>query len=81
MPENASGGTDHGTATPMFVAGHTVKGGQYGEYPSIRPEDLEQGDPVPNTDFRSVYSTVVEDWLGLDATPIVNGTFEKPAFL
>ena len=78
--DNGSG-TDHGAAGPTFVIGDRIKGGQYGEYPSIRPEDLEQGDPVPNTDFRSVYSTVVEDWLGLDATPIVNGTFEKPAFL
>jgi len=58
-----------------------VKGGQYGEYPSIRPEDLEQGDAVPNMDFRGVYTTIIEDWLGLDAQPIVEGKFEKPAYL
>ena len=42
---------------------------------------VEQGAPVPNTDFRGLYSTIVEDWLGLDAQPIVDGAFEKPAFL
>ena len=42
---------------------------------------VEQGDPVPNLDFRGVYSTIIEDWLRLDAKPIVGGTFEKPRFL
>ena len=78
--DNGSG-TDHGAAGPTFVIGDRVKGGQYSEYPSTKPEDLQQGDLVPNTDFRGVYSTVLEDWLGLDATPIVNGVFEKPAFI
>jgi uncharacterized protein (DUF1501 family) len=78
--DNGSG-TDHGAAGVSFVIGDRVKGGQYSEYPSIRSEDLEQGDPVPNMDFRSVYSTIVEDWMGLDAQPIVEGAFEKPAFL
>ena len=61
--------------------GDAVKGGQYGEYPSIKLEDLQHGDLVPNLDFRGLYSTVLEDWLGLDAKPIVKGTFEKPRFL
>ena len=78
--DNGSG-TDHGSAGVSFVIGDNVKGGQYSEYPSIRPEDLDQGDPVPNIDFRSVYTTIVEDWLGLDAQPIVEGSFEKPAYL
>ena len=78
--DNGSG-TDHGAAGVSFVIGDRVKGGQYGEYPSIRPEDLEQGDAVPNMDFRGVYTTIVEDWLGLDAQPIVEGKFEKPAYL
>ena len=78
--DNGSG-TDHGAAGPTFIIGDRVKGGQYGEYPSIKPEDLDQGDPVPHTDFRGVYSTIVDDWLHLDATSIVNGAFEKPAFL
>ena len=78
--DNGSG-TDHGAAGVSFVIGDRVKGGQYGEYPSIRPEDLEQGDAVPNMDFRGVYTTIVEDWLGMDAQPIVEGKFEKPAYL
>jgi uncharacterized protein (DUF1501 family) len=78
--DNGSG-TDHGAAGVSFVIGDRVKGGQYGEYPSIRPEDLEQGDAVPNMDFRGVYTTIIEDWLGLDAQPIVEGKFEKPAYL
>ena len=78
--DNGSG-TDHGAAGATFVIGDPVKGGQYGEYPSLKPEDLEQGDLVPNLDFRGVYSTILEDWLGLDAKPIVEGTFEKPNFL
>ena len=78
--DNGSG-TDHGAAGAAFVIGDPVKGGQYGEYPSRKGEDLEQGDLVPNTDFRGVYSTILEDWLGLDARPIVEGSFEKPAFM
>jgi uncharacterized protein (DUF1501 family) len=78
--DNGSG-TDHGAAGPTFIIGDEVKGGQYSEYPSRRPENLEQGDLVPNTDFRGVYSTLLEEWMGLEASPIVNGTFEKPAFL
>jgi len=42
---------------------------------------LEQGDLVPNQDFRGVYSTIAEDWLGLDAFPIVDGHFERPNFI
>ena len=78
--DNGSG-TDHGAAGAAFVIGDPVKGGQHGEYPSRRAEDLQQGDLVPNLDFRGLYSTVLEDWLGLDATPIVKGSFEKPIFL
>ena len=78
--DNGSG-TDHGAAGAAFVIGDMVKGGMYGEYPSAKPEDLEQGDLVPNYDFRGAYTSIVEDWLGLDAKPIVNGNFEKLGFL
>ena len=74
--DNGSG-TDHGAAGAMFAIGDSVKGGLYGEMPSAKAEDLEQGDLVPNYDFRGGYTTLVEDWLGLDANPIVGGTFEK----
>jgi len=78
--DNGSG-TDHGAAGVMFAIGASVKGGFYGEMPSAKPEALEQGDLVPNYDFRGGYATLLEDWFGLDANPIVNGNFEKLGFL
>ena len=78
--DNGSG-TDHGAGGVAFLAGDPIKGGEYGEYPSLRPEHLEQGDLVPSMDFRSIYTSIAEDWLGLDAQPLVGGVFEKPAFL
>jgi len=80
VKDNGSG-TDHGAAGACFALGPSVKGGIYGEYPSTDASDLEQGDLVPNQDFRGVYSTIVEDWLGLDAFPIVDGHFERPNFI
>jgi uncharacterized protein (DUF1501 family) len=78
--DNGSG-TDHGAAGAAFVIGDAIKGGQYGEYPSRKAEDLQQGDLVPNMDFRGLYTTILEDWLGLDAKPIVKGNFEAPRFI
>ena len=78
--DNGSG-TDHGAAGVTFVIGDRVNGGEYGEYPSIKREDLQQGALVPDTDFRGVYSTILEDWLHMDAKPIVGGTFEKLSFV
>ena len=78
--DNGSG-TDHGAAGVVFMMGDPIHGGEYGEYPSSRPEHLEQGDLVPNTDFRSVYSTILENWMNLDANPIVGGAFEKVPFV
>ena len=78
--DNGSG-TDHGAAGVAMVIGDQVNGGMYGEYPSRNPEDLEQGDLVPNYDFRGAYTTLVEDWMGMDPIPIVNGNFEKFNFI
>ena len=78
--DNGSG-TDHGAAGVSFVIGPKVEGGMYSEYPETRPEALQQGDLVPNLDFRGVYSTVLEKWMGLDPVPIVNGQFEQPDFV
>ena len=78
--DNGSG-TDHGAAGACFAIGPSVAGGMHSEYPQTRAEALEQGDLVPNLDFRGVYSTILEDWLGLDAVSIVNGHFEKPGFV
>ncbi len=74
-------GTDHGAGGVCLVIGDNVKGGEYGEYPSMKENDLDQGDLVPNIDFRSVYTTLSEDWMNLDPIPIVGGNFEKPAFI
>ncbi len=78
--DNGSG-TDHGAGGVAFVIGEKVKGGHYGEMPSLKAEHLVQGDLNPNMDFRSVYSTILDKWLGLNPKAIVNGTFEQPAFL
>ena len=78
--DNGSG-SDHGAGGGCFVIGPNVRGGMHGEFPSINPVDLDQGDLVPNHDFRGVYSTVLQDWLGLDPVPIVDGQFEKLSFV
>jgi uncharacterized protein (DUF1501 family) len=78
--DNGSG-TDHGAGGVAFAIGDAIKGGQYSEYPSLKAEHLSQGDLVPNQDFRGVYTTILEDWLKLDAQSIVGGAFEKPAFI
>jgi len=78
--DNGSG-TDHGAGGGAFIIGDPIKGGQYGEFPSLETKDLEQGDVVPNYDFRGLYSTILEDWMGLDAKPLVGGSFEKLPFL
>ncbi|MEC9278072.1 MAG: DUF1501 domain-containing protein, partial [Chloroflexota bacterium] len=78
--DNGSG-TDHGAAGVSFVIGPRVNGGMYSRYPETRAEALEQGDLVPNQDFRGVYSTILENWLEVEAAPIVNGTFSSENFL
>jgi uncharacterized protein (DUF1501 family) len=77
--ENASAGTDHGTASEMFVVGKRVKGGLYGEYPSLT--DLDQGDLKFSTDFRSVYATVLDRWLGANSEQVLGGRFEDLRFV
>ena len=78
--DNGSG-TDHGAAGVAFAVGEHVKGGVYGTYPSLEPSQLEEGGNLKfNLDFRSVYSTILEDWFQLDPEPIVNGNFERTKF-
>ena len=75
VEENGSLGTDHGTATPMFVVGKGVKGGLHGQHPSLT--DLDDGNMKMTTDFRRVYATMIKEWLGYDDTPkILKGSFE-----
>ncbi len=78
--DNGSG-TDHGSGGVAFAIGDPVKGGMYGEYPSLQPQNLLEEDLHFSTDFRGVYGTKVEKWLGLDAVPTVGGWFEQPAFV
>lgn len=79
--DNGSG-TDHGAAGIAFALGEHVKGGLYGTYPSLKPSDQEEGGNLKfSTDFRSVYSTMLDDWMGLNPAPIIGGTFEKVQFL
>jgi uncharacterized protein (DUF1501 family) len=74
LRENASGGTDHGTAAPVFLLGSAVAGGLHGPYPDL--DDLEDGDPKHAIDFRRVYATALERWLGLPAEPVLGVDFE-----
>jgi len=76
IKDNGSG-SDHGSGGVAFMIGGAVNGGMYGEYPSLAEVEQIEGDLRSNNDFRSVYTDVLEDWLELDAAPIVNGQFEK----
>jgi uncharacterized protein (DUF1501 family) len=76
---NGSNGTDHGTAAPMFVAGVPVKGGFYGEEPSLT--DLDNGDLKFTTDFRSVYATLLEELIGVEAKASLGKPFMGVPFL
>lgn len=67
--ENASAGTDHGTAAPLFVIGGTTQGGLYGEAPSL--ENLDAGNLKFTTDFRSVYASVLERWVGVSPDAVL----------
>ncbi len=73
VDENASQGTDHGAASCLFLVGPKVKGGLAGQYPSL--ETLGDGDLIFNTDFRSVYATVLDRWMGCPAEPLLGRAF------
>ncbi len=73
VAENGSGGTDHGTAAPMFLMGSAAAPGVHGTHPSLT--DLDQGDLRYQVDFRGVYATVLEQWMGVRSDPILGGHF------
>ena len=79
VPENASRGTDHGEAAPVFLIGGGVKGGLYGQHPDL--SRLNAGNLAFTTDFRQVYATVLERWLGRPSVGIVGGVFPSLAAL
>ena len=76
IKDNGSG-SDHGSGGAALLVGGEVRGGMYGEYPSLQEKDQVEGDLQSNNDFRCTYSTILDRWLGLDPQPIVNGHFEQ----
>jgi uncharacterized protein (DUF1501 family) len=81
ISDNGSG-TDHGASGVAFAIGDHVKGGVYGDYPSLEPSQHEEGGNLKSsTDFRQVYTSILEDWLKLEASPIIGGKFDPVKFL
>ena len=70
-------GTDHGSGGGAFLIGERVNGGFYSDYPSLAPSEQLNGDLHFNNDFRSLYSSVLDQWLGINPAPIVNGNFDQ----
>lgn len=77
--QNASGGTDHGTAGPMFVFGEQVSPGLIGKHPSLA--DLDDGDLKHKIDFRSVYANVLDNWMKIDSTAVLGSRFDHAKVL
>lgn len=75
VKENGSKGTDHGAAGPVFLSGGTVKAGVHGDHPSLT--DLDDGDLKFHTDFRRIYATLLDDWLGISSHEILGDHYEK----
>ena len=77
MRDNGSG-TDHGSGGGAFLIGKNIKGGFYSEYPSLEPSEWEHGEDLKHTiDFRGIYATLLEQWLGVESGPIVRGHHEQ----
>jgi uncharacterized protein (DUF1501 family) len=83
ISENGSAGTDHGAAGVMMVLGGSVRGGLYGTAPSLSPGhptlENNSGDVRHETDFRSVYARLLDQWFGVNSVPILNGDFRAGA--
>ena len=80
--ENASHGTDHGTAAPMFIIGNPVRGGFYGEQPSLAATELDiAGNVRFKVDFREVYATIIDKWLGADSRSVLGAGFPHAGFI
>jgi uncharacterized protein (DUF1501 family) len=79
VAQNNGNGTDHGTAAPQFVIGSCVRGGIYGDYPSLT--DLDAGDLKFRVDFRNLYATVLDRWLRADSRQILGAHYDDLAFV
>ena len=80
VKDNGSG-SDHGSGGASYIIGQPVNGGMHGEYPSLKEEDQLDGDLCFNVDFRSVYSTIIDKWMGLDARSAIGGNYEHLDFV
>lgn len=78
VKENGSLGTDHGAAASLFAITPAGRGGRYGRMPSLT--DLDDGDLKFTTDFRRVYATLLERWLGVPSEPVLGGKYEPLGF-
>ena len=77
VQDNGSG-TDHGSGGGAFIIGDQVEGGLYAEYPSLDPTTFANGEDLAHTiDFRSIYATLLEQWLGVESREIVRGVYEQ----
>ena len=77
VKDNGSG-TDHGSGGGAFIIGENVKGGLYSEYPSLNPSDWLYGEDLQHTiDFRGIYGTILQQWMGIDPHDIIGGDFEQ----
>ena len=74
-------GTDHGSGGVAFVIGNSVNGGFYGEFPSLEEDRQLGGDLHFNNDFRGTYSTILEQWLGLDPVSVTGAIYEQFDFI
>jgi uncharacterized protein (DUF1501 family) len=81
VKENSSEGTDHGSGSNLLVVGPAVKGGLIGEHPSLKPDDLTDGDLKYHTDFRRVYATLLDQWLDCDSRRVLGSAFEHMKLL
>jgi uncharacterized protein (DUF1501 family) len=80
--ENASLGTDHGSAAPLFIIGNPVQGGLYGKQPSLAATALDAiGNLTFEVDFRAVYSTILDRWLGANPAEVLGASYENIGFL
>ncbi|MBI3818442.1 MAG: DUF1501 domain-containing protein [Planctomycetes bacterium] len=73
LRENASGGTDHGAAAPVFLLGGGIRAGMHGDPPDLA--HLDDGDVTMKIDFRRVYASAMRDWLDVDPSPVLDGAF------
>ena len=78
--EDNGSGTDHGSGGNAFLLGGSLKGGFYGEQPSLELSEQVEGDMKYNNDFRSIYATLLDQWLGVDPMPVLGSNYEQHDF-